>query len=118
MVRTVRSLQGMLNASVQHEPEEICRFYNETIHYLNRYAVENQSKFISEKTASLPQLSQNDFPGHGVFFHGFAGIFASMLRSEIKQKKVDEKLSLIRQNLFSIVEVIENPELETMYFKA
>lgn len=118
MARTVRSLIDMLTGSGQ-DAAEVCRFYAETKQYLIRFANENNSQFINEKTISLPSLSLNEFGNQdGLWAFNFGGIIEKMFRNEMKNKKVQEKLSLIRNQLYSIAEVIENPELEKMYYKA
>lgn len=120
MVRTIRSLQAMFNpGSSQHSAKEICDYYTETKKYLLRYAEQVNSRFIREKTDGLEILHYAEFGRGGILGNsGFALLLGTKLRGARVDERLEMKLERINNGLDAIVQVIENPELEKMYYNA
>ena len=120
MMRTIRSLQAMFSPqSSTHLAKDICAYYTETKNYLLRYAGQTNSRFIIDKTNSLETLHEGEFGRGGILGTSGIGILLGIkLRGARVDEKLEMKLERINNGLNSIAAVIENPDLESMYYSS
>jgi len=114
----IRSLQSMLNPdSSTHLAKDVCAYNTETKNYLLRYAGQIKSRFILVKTNALEALHEGEFGRGGII--GGSGI-GLLLGIKLRGARVDEKLEMklerIYNRLNAIAAVIENPDLEAMFY--